>query len=516
MLDLETRLRHQFEETVRDLEASERLDGLVHERRQRRIRRRRLAAGGLTAVGLVAVLAGAAAVLRGGDDGSAIVAGSSTEAGGDALFLVPGGALPEGFELLEASGGDRPGVGTETVASADWDDTQRWVRFDEAHEHPVEVIDIHWGHGPATGVAEDGWIVRQVAAGQADGPLLGVHGFVAPEQPGGPATPLPRDLLIQVLDGITPRPGGGFELPAAPEGFELVGEWPGVASDGTNPRVLAYGEPGRRGFQLQIVDDSELPPATSLDTAAARLVTVRGNPGVSTPHLFSRPSLFDQPSLFLATAHRFLQWVEPGGERVTLSALGMSDDEILAVANSLQGVDAETWFALQDGATPGPEPGSEPDVAASSSTSTTATSATGGEPVHIEGTYEGTEHYALATGRCDLNHVLDTTWAASDGSTWTFHQEYCGLLDGNVWTYGGGTFTLTAPDGATVTGDAQPHSAKGPTYNNPDSPGITLDIWDGSGRFDHATGQCILMNHVTQVTLGEQRQDGTFTCDFTI
>ena len=535
MLELEVRLRDQFEEMVRDLEPSDRLDELVQERRQQRIRRRRWGTGGLAAAGIVATLLVANAVLPRGDEGSSVVA-VSPAAAGDPLFLVPGEPLPEGFELLEVSGGDQPGVDTETMVSPDWDATQRWVRFDGTGEHPVDVIDIEWREGPVSvedgrSSEAEGWVEGPVEDGQGVRSLVRVHGYVAPEDPAGPVTPLTLDVLSQILDDVVARADGGVLLPAGPEGFELVGEWPGVASEGTNPRVLAYGEPDVRGFQLQIVDDSELPPSTSLFAAAARRVTVRGNEGVATPHLFSRPSLFDPDSVFLANADRYVQWVEPDGERVTLSALGMTDDEMLALADGLEVVDAEAWSALQETLAPDPEVAGPPDGPGSSSLGTApptsgapaSTNADAGaadpadlaDLMQIAGSYEGTELYTPTTGRCDLDHVLDTTWSLSDGTTWAFHQEYCGLLDGDFWTYGGGSFTLTAPDGATLTGDARTHSALAPTYTNRDGPGITLDIQDGTGRFAGAAGQCTLMNHVTQVALGTQRQDGTFTCEFT-
>src|SRR5262245_42931319 len=104
MLDLDARLRDQFAEIVRDLAPPDRLDDLVHDRRRQRIRRRRRAAGGLTALALVAAVVVTTKVLP-GDEDSSVVTGSS-EQGDGPLFLVPGGPLPEGFGLLQASGGD--------------------------------------------------------------------------------------------------------------------------------------------------------------------------------------------------------------------------------------------------------------------------------------------------------------------------------------------------------------------------------------------------------------------------
>jgi len=361
--DLDDRLRELFEEDARDLEPSDRLDDLVRQLREQRIRRRRWAARGLATVAVVATVAVTSAVLRSPDRPASVVAGTS-RGDDETLFLVAGGSLPEGFELLATSGGNTPGVrigrGTGT-----WDRTQRWVRFDAAHEHPVEVIDIQWRaskvlRDDVRSMEEQGWVERQSGAGSERGSVVRVTGHVArghPDgmgSPDGSEAPLPPEVLRQVLDDLTPRAPDGFALARAPDGFELVGEWSGRAEAGTNRRLVAYGESNLRGFQLEIVDDSERPLSMSLDDSTVRLVTVRGNEGIVAPHNLGSENRFDPSVLFLSDITASVMWVEPGGELVTITAAGMTEDEVLAIADDLEVVDADTWFALHgpDGVDP--------------------------------------------------------------------------------------------------------------------------------------------------------------------
>ena len=135
---------------------------------------------------------------------------------------------------------------------------------------------------------------------------------------------------------------------------------------------------------------------------------------------------------------------------------------------------------------------------------------TGAPPV--DGTYFGVEHFALFTGRCAfLDHHIVGTFSASDGTTWDFHQDYCGTLQGDLWS-GVGTFALTAPDGAAITGTVTERNIRVP------SPGVpyTLDITGGTQRFAGATGTCRLDNHLRQIQFGLQDDFGSFTCDIAL
>jgi hypothetical protein len=135
---------------------------------------------------------------------------------------------------------------------------------------------------------------------------------------------------------------------------------------------------------------------------------------------------------------------------------------------------------------------------------------TGAPPV--DGTYFGVEHFALYAGRCAfLDHHIVGTFSVSDGTTWDFHQDYCGTLQGDLWS-GDGTFALTAPDGATISGTVTERNIRVP------SPGVpyTLDITGGTQRFAGATGTCRLDNHLRQIQFGLQDDSGSFTCNIAL
>lgn len=130
----------------------------------------------------------------------------------------------------------------------------------------------------------------------------------------------------------------------------------------------------------------------------------------------------------------------------------------------------------------------------------------------LAGTYAGVEHFALFTGRCSfLDHHIAGTFSPSDGTNWTFHQDYCGTLQGDLWS-GVGTFVLTASDGATISGTVNEANIKVP------SPGVpyTIDVTAGTQRFADATGTCRLDNHLRVIHFGLQDDYGTFTCDIRV
>lgn len=536
MLDLETKLRDHFRHETTGLVVDDRLDVLVDQRRRRRHRAQNLAAASLAVVVLSTLLLGTR-VLRADDVSKPIVVGDDLAgADGERLFLVPS-SLPEGFELEAAFGPDDE-VAAPLVLDAGWDGVQRWVQFDEAG-HPAAIIDVQWGSGPSTTddllepyralgsevEAHGSSFLLSASAGSIAsltdgtdlapaGRMVRVRGVVAPEDaaPDRQPTPLPEAVLRQVFDGLVARHGGGLAVVDPPDGFELAGEWPGRAHVGDATRGLLYREPGGRRFEVWMANDSEVPVAASMGTSAARRLQVRGRSAVSTPFPAMRPAPTDDPLLFLDGAARFLEWTEPSGDRVVIAGLGLTEAELLAIADSLAPVDADTWYALQG--EPSPTATTTTTPPASPTTATAAEPAAGGM-THVSGSYEGIEHYVLLEDDpCDLDHVLDTTWHLDDGTTWQFHHEYCGLLDGDLWTYGGGIITITAPDGSTITATGGPHSARAPTFNDPDGSGIAVNFESGSGQFAGITGGCRLHNEVTQVALGTQHQEGTFTCDF--
>jgi hypothetical protein len=148
------------------------------------------------------------------------------------------------------------------------------------------------------------------------------------------------------------------------------------------------------------------------------------------------------------------------------------------------------------------------DTAAVSTPSSEPT--TGAPPV--AGTYFGVEHFAAHAGRCAvLDHHIVGTFSVSDGTTWDFRQDYCGTFHGDLWN-GDGTFSLTAPDGAAITGTVTERNIRVP------SPGVpyTLEITGGAQRFAGASGTCRLDNHLQQIEFGLQHDFGSFTCNIAL
>ncbi|MDQ1510926.1 MAG: hypothetical protein QOG50_2770 [Actinomycetota bacterium] len=159
-------------------------------------------------------------------------------------------------------------------------------------------------------------------------------------------------------------------------------------------------------------------------------------------------------------------------------------------------------------AQPEPTRTSTADTAVASTPSSEPT--TGAPPV--AGTYFGVEHFSAHAGRCAvLDHHIVGTFSVSDGTTWDFRQDYCGTFQGDLWS-GDGTFSLTAPDGAAITGTVTERNIRIP------SPGVpyTLDITGGAQRFAGASGTCRLDNHLQQIAFGLQHDFGSFTCNIAL
>jgi hypothetical protein len=131
-------------------------------------------------------------------------------------------------------------------------------------------------------------------------------------------------------------------------------------------------------------------------------------------------------------------------------------------------------------------------------------------PTHVEGTFRGDEQYRPTDGGCpDLDHVLTSTFALTDGTTWAFRAEYCGTLQGDTWS-GGGTFGFTTPEADTLTGTFT-SSASVTSDGEP----YALTITSGTGRYAGASGSCALDNHLTDTAPWAQEHHGSFSCEIT-
>jgi hypothetical protein len=436
------------------------------------------------------------------------------------LFLLPT-TVPEGFVPVGSWGGDDPDGEGATVRFEDWSRVQRWTRFD-GNGAPAAVIDVAWRSG-----VDDADPLARFRPGAVQGTVRGhdalfiptegrlvweepgigvvmVDGTSAPSRPGSDEAPLPGDVLEAVAEGLRRRSDGGLEVSQPPAGFEQVAEWPGLAPEGRNPRSARYARPGGGTLQVQIVDDTGLPPGVNFGIGPARRVRVRGEPGVVTPSLYGPVSTGGEAEPFLGDTN--IQWLEHGDERITLSADDIEESQLLRLAEGLRQVDRASWRSLR------PAPVTTTTQAPATTPSTAAPAPEGRpEQVRVEGTYRGLERFELLTGPCAfMSHELESTFELSGGAEWRFHSEYCGTIEGAMWS-GSGTFTFTTEDGSRISGDTA-NSARLPSTGEP----YDLHVTDGTGSFAGATGSCSLDNHLREVRSGVQEQYGTFACDISL
>jgi hypothetical protein len=160
---------------------------------------------------------------------------------------------------------------------------------------------------------------------------------------------LPLDALHQVAEGLDRRDDGGFTVMDVPAGYVLAAESPGLRSDGTNAREQIYQDLNGRAVRIRVVDNTETPPGTSLQVggpfdADPHLAEVRGRHAVVSRQLYNGSGGgYDQQTLFLQGSDVFVQWLEPQNVLVTVSSLGLSEDDTLAIARALRVVDQDGW-----------------------------------------------------------------------------------------------------------------------------------------------------------------------------
>jgi hypothetical protein len=415
--------------------------------------------------------------------------------------------------------------------SPGWDRTLRFVDFDAGGEHPQRILDVQWGPGdvqdPLARLRIEAGLVESTVRGRVglaspaggwlawaepDGHVVRVKGHVAAAGAGpSPGPPLDVGLLADVAEALVPRAGPGFDLPDPPGGFEAVAAWPGVITPGTQ-RTAVYERPiDKAELYVTVLDTGGMPPGAGLDTADARRVDIRGRPAVVSPPPAAAPNENAQPII-----DQVIKWVEPGGELVTVGGRGVDATELLAMAENLVEVDADTWFGLEPGGATGSSGAGT--VAAPPPPATTPRATTpplptpvGGTPadvVRITGSFDGTEHYGFTAGACpDLDHVLEATYTLTDGTVWQFRSDYCGDLDGDLWS-GWGDVTFTVPGGDVITGTVDVGWLVVPSSGG----SSLIAVTGGTGRYDGATGACELDDHIVQVEIGVQQHSGTFVC----
>lgn len=212
--------------------------------------------------------------------------------------------------------------------------------------------------------------------------------------------------------------------------------------------------------------------------------------------------------------------VEPG-DRVDILVRAVGGDFLSATHMAVVVPDPPESGTPDSSTTSEPAAGSPSTTAAGEPTSEQAP-ATPNEPAEpeasggvtttaVEGTFQGDEVYRATDGTCpSLDHMLVSTFELTDGTAWDFEAVYCGSIEGDQWS-GEGTFTFTTPGDATLTGSftsAASVTSDGEPYE--------LTITGGTGRYQGATGTCVLDNHLVDTGAGQQEQSGTFGCEISV
>ncbi len=189
---------------------------------------------------------------------------------------------------------------------------------------------------------------------------------------------------------------------------------------------------------------------------------------------------------------------------IGLAACGQANADRITTSDGRSG---ET--TTSSSTTPGyPDKPTAPD----SSTTTTTLTPPATTQLVLTGTHAGTEHFAFGTGRCpQIDHHLDETWTATNGTVLAFSNAYCGELDAQGHWSSTGTYTLGNDNGA-VQGRTNNSVASVPSPGGP----YHFVIDSGTGAYAGATGSCDVEEHLVMVQFGEQTHSGPFTCTFAL
>ncbi len=106
----------------------------------------------------------------------------------------------------------------------------------------------------------------------------------------------------------------------------------------------------------------------------------------------------------------------------------------------------------------------------------------------VSGPYTGTQTFDFVTGGCTFVHQMFDATYAGDGGQGSFHIDTCVTINGSSFDYAG-TFVVTTPHGATLTGTVTGFTDAALPASSLD---LTLTITHGTRRFEHATGTIAL------------------------
>ena len=327
--------------------------------------------------------------------------------------------------------------------------------------------------------------------------------------------------VLALVALVAPRALGGdgpdvLSGPSAPAGEEagvyLVPDWLPAGFELTHAMEVTlpegapqpYGRVPARGRSLAARHVHQAPAGaattTSVPDPTARAVTVRGHeawvidaprllsPRRSAPRVTSRWSGRSDPGPGPAC------W--PGGSpRTTCCGSPRACGRCRPTAGTPWSTPSWSRPARRRPTTSAPSPTSTPTTAPTATSTSAPTATTTASPpaggrtpapeagssspgATVAGDYAGTEHYTLGTAECpDMDHTFDAVLTASDGTAWSFHEDYCGRIVDDWWS-GEGTFTLTGPAATSSRARSPPRrrpsaTARPTTSRSPAAPGPT-------------------------------------------
>jgi hypothetical protein len=291
--------------------------------------------------------------------------------GDPTTFLVPG-FLPEGMQPLEITGGDEPGQVRSRGGSPSTKREQTWVRLDATGSRPTEALSLSWGPGATARIERTPPDTTpqptDPLAGNPDrGTPIGIPGTTgyndarrrihAWEEPAGQLVSITAKTLdradVVAMASALERHGEDFTVTEAPAGFVQVTDDPGMASGGANARTMTYQSADGRGLQIRLADAVDRSPGAALSDvgpssigADPHIVDVRGHHAVVTRIALNGGGTYGPRTMFMIGADQVVEWREPHGVSVTVSGVGLSEAEVLAVARDLRSTDLPGWTAL--------------------------------------------------------------------------------------------------------------------------------------------------------------------------
>jgi hypothetical protein len=302
---------------------------------------------------------------------------------GPELLLSPQ-TVPAGYQRLLATGPDLHG----TVRSGSFGGqmtTQYWVRLDATGTNPQSAFTVAWG--PAHIDEAQQQLQQQMGfpptSGDAlapyrnDGTPITVAGHQAYWSPLGMIAWEQNNQIVVVASGTNSWVGtwptvlaqadveaiagqvernsdGAYTLNKPPAGFQLAGQAANTDNPGTNERRLVYSDGNNHGFAIQLTDNTQTPPSVALSWPGAQLVRVRNQTAVLTQFLNGGDgSGCATIDAFICTTQQvgvlnstYLQWLEPDTTRVTITGVGLTEQQLLDIGRSLITITPEDWKQL--------------------------------------------------------------------------------------------------------------------------------------------------------------------------